>query len=83
MSSYVNMIIARHGPQQQEHIIWDIKKYTSIKIIEAINNNGQESRRERSCLRKKKHLRQQCLMRKAYTTRNRVNVVYKERTEII
>ena len=36
MSSHVHMIIARHGPQQLEHVIRDIKKFTSFKIIEAI-----------------------------------------------
>ena len=46
MSSHVHMIIARHGPQQLEHVIRDIKKFTSFKIIEAIRNNPQESRRE-------------------------------------
>ena len=46
MSSHVHMIVARHGKQNLEHIIRDIKKYTSSKIIEAINNNPQESRRE-------------------------------------
>jgi len=40
------MIIARHGSQQLEHVIRDIKKFTSFKIIEAIRNNPQESRRE-------------------------------------
>ncbi len=46
MSSHVHMIVARHGKQNLEHIIRDIKKFTSSKIIEAINNNPQESRRE-------------------------------------
>jgi REP element-mobilizing transposase RayT len=46
MSSHVHMIIARHGAQQIEHVIRDIKKFTSVKIIEAINKNPQESRRE-------------------------------------
>ena len=45
MSSHVHMIIARHGPQQLEHVIRDIKKFTSFKIIEAIQNNPEESRR--------------------------------------
>ena len=44
--SHVHMIIARHGPQQLEDVIRDIKKFTSFKIIEAIRNNSQESRRE-------------------------------------
>jgi putative transposase len=46
MSSHVHMIVARHGKQNLEHVIRDIKKYTSSKIIEAINNNPHESRRE-------------------------------------
>ena len=46
MSSHVHMIVARHGKQNLEHVIRDIKKYTCLKIIEAINNNPQESRRE-------------------------------------
>jgi len=46
MSSHVHMIAARHGKQNLEHIIRDIKKFTSSKIIEAISNNTQESRRE-------------------------------------
>ena len=46
MSSHVHMIIARHGPQQLEHVIRDIKKFTSFKIIEAIRNNPEESRSE-------------------------------------
>jgi hypothetical protein len=40
------MIVARHGPLQLEHVIIDIKKFTAVKIIEAIQNNVQESRRE-------------------------------------
>ena len=40
------MIVARHGAQPLEHVIRDIKKFTSLKIIEAINGNEQESRRE-------------------------------------
>ena len=46
MSSHVHMIIARHGSQQLEDVIRDIKKFTSFKIIEAIQSNPQESRRE-------------------------------------
>jgi DNA modification methylase len=40
------MIIGRHGDPNLEHIIRDIKKFTSVKIIEAIRNNPQESRKE-------------------------------------
>jgi len=46
MSSHVHMILARHGKQNLEHVIRDIKKFTSSKIIEAISKNPQESRRE-------------------------------------
>ena len=40
------MIIARHGEQNLEAIIRDIKKYTSVKLIPAIRDNDQESRTE-------------------------------------
>jgi putative transposase len=46
MSSHVHMIIARHGRQELEDVIRDIKKYTSVKMIEAIENSPAESRRE-------------------------------------
>ena len=46
MSSHVHMIVARHGKQNLEAVIRDIKKYTSAKIIEAIRDNDQESRKE-------------------------------------
>lgn len=46
MSSHVHLIIGRQGEQKLEDIIRDIKKFTSVKIIEAIENNPQESRRE-------------------------------------
>lgn len=46
MSSHLHMIVARHGEQSLEAIIRDIKKYTSVKLIQAICDNEQESRRE-------------------------------------
>ena len=46
MSSHVHMIVGRSGDQKLEDIIRDIKKFTSVKIINAIKNNPQESRRE-------------------------------------
>src|SRR5688572_3523611 len=46
MSSHVHMIIARHGEQNLEAVIRDIKKYTSVKLIQAIRDNDQESRKE-------------------------------------
>src|SRR5690349_12901882 len=46
MSSHVHLIIGRNKEERLEGIIRDIKKYTSFKIIEAIRNNPQESRRD-------------------------------------
>jgi putative transposase len=46
MSSHIHTIIARPGKQELQDVIRDIKKYTSSKIIEAVNNNPQERRRE-------------------------------------
>lgn len=46
MSSHVHLIIGRHGEASLESVIRDIKKFTSNKIIEAIKNNSQESRKE-------------------------------------
>jgi REP element-mobilizing transposase RayT len=46
MSSHVHMIIGRNGEESLEGIIRDIKKFTSVKIIEAIKANPQESRKE-------------------------------------
>lgn len=46
MSSHVHMIIGRNGDSKLEDIIRDIKKFTSVKIIEAISNNRVESRKE-------------------------------------
>ncbi|MCB0494244.1 MAG: transposase [Cyclobacteriaceae bacterium] len=46
MSSHAHLIIGRNGDNKLEDIIRDIKKYTSVKIIEAIRNNPTESRRD-------------------------------------
>lgn len=46
MSSHVHMIIGRNGDPKLEHIIRDIKKFTSVQIIEAIKGNPRESRKE-------------------------------------
>jgi putative transposase len=40
------LVVARHGEQNLEAVIRDIKKYTSTKLIEAIHDNDQESRKE-------------------------------------
>src|SRR5688572_2648760 len=42
MSNHVHMIIGRDGEENLEGIIRDIKKFTSNKIIKAINENPQE-----------------------------------------
>lgn len=46
MSSHVHMIIGRNKEDSLDAIIRDIKKFTSVKIIEAIKDNSQESRKE-------------------------------------
>lgn len=46
MSSHVHMIIGRNSDPSLEGIIRDIKKYTAATIIDAINHNPSESRRE-------------------------------------
>lgn len=45
MSSHVHLIIGKNGSQKLEDIIRDIKKYTSVKIIEAIIKHQAESRK--------------------------------------
>ena len=47
MSSHVHLIIGRNSEQSLQGIIRDIKKFTSVKIIEAIiDNEPCESRKE-------------------------------------
>ena len=46
MTSHVHMIIGRNNQPGLDAIIRDIKKFTSVKIIEAIRDNPQESRKE-------------------------------------
>jgi REP element-mobilizing transposase RayT len=46
MSSHVHLIIGQDSGGKLQDIVRDLKKYTSSKIIEAIGNNHQESRRE-------------------------------------
>jgi putative transposase len=46
MSSHVHMIIGRQGNPNLEDIIRDMKKFTSVQIMEAILKNQLESRRE-------------------------------------
>ena len=46
MTNHVHMIIGRRGTGDLQGIIRDIKKYTSVKIIEAVKDNPQESRKD-------------------------------------
>ena len=46
MSSHIHMILGRHGEESLEGIIRDLKKFTSVKIVEAIAGNVHESRKE-------------------------------------
>lgn len=46
MSSHVHLIIGRNSEQSLQGIIRDIKKFTSVKIIEAIMDNERESRKK-------------------------------------
>jgi putative transposase len=46
MTNHVHMIVGRRGKPPLEGIIRDIKKYTSVKIIEAVEDNPQESRKD-------------------------------------
>ena len=45
MSNHVHLIIGT-SQMPMQYILRDLKKYTSVKIIEAINENQQESRKE-------------------------------------
>ena len=49
MSSHVHLIIGRNKEIGLDAIIRDIKKFTSIKIIEAIKDNPQESQKNCCC----------------------------------
>src|SRR5690606_9361856 len=46
MSNHVHIIFSRIGEYSHSDIIRDLKKYTSKKIFESIQNNFQESRKE-------------------------------------
>lgn len=46
MSNHIHMIIGRHGKENLEGIIRDIKKFTSVQIINSIKSNEQESRKD-------------------------------------
>lgn len=46
MTNHVHLIIKRKGENKLEDILRDIKKFTSVKIIEEIKVNLEESRME-------------------------------------
>ena len=46
MTNHVHMIVSKRGEQPLEAIMRDLKKFTSVKILEAIKNNPVESRKE-------------------------------------
>ncbi|MBL0741232.1 REP-associated tyrosine transposase [Chryseolinea lacunae] len=46
MTNHAHFIMGRNGTMALEHIIRDLKKFTAKRIVEAIENNPQESRRE-------------------------------------
>ena len=46
MTNHVHMIISRNGNDLLEEIMRDVKKFTSFKLIGAIMDNRQESRKE-------------------------------------
>ena len=46
MTNHVHMIISRKGTIPLEHIMRDMKKFTSVEIINTIENSRTESRKE-------------------------------------
>lgn len=46
MSNHLHMIIGTEGKNKMEDIVRDFKKYTSVHICKAIENNQQESRKK-------------------------------------
>lgn len=46
MSNHVHFILGRCGQENLQDIIRDFKKYTSVQIVKAIEENQNESRRE-------------------------------------
>ena len=45
MSSHVHLILGRNGDQKLEDIIRDLKKFTSVKFVEAMQSLSVESRK--------------------------------------
>ena len=46
MSNHVHLIVGRNGEETIENIIRDFKKFTSVMICRAIQENPEESRKE-------------------------------------
>jgi len=46
MTNHVHLIVTRKGKYKLEEIFRDIKKFTAIKIIDEIQSNASESRKE-------------------------------------
>jgi REP element-mobilizing transposase RayT len=46
MTNQVHMIIGTSGKEKMQNIIHDLKKYTAMKIVDAIRNHPGESRKE-------------------------------------
>ncbi len=46
MSNHIHMIVGRNSENKIQDIIRDFKKFTSVKMIKAIEQNHQESRKE-------------------------------------
>lgn len=46
MTSHVHLVFRSIGKQKPEHLIGDIKRFTSKAIVQAIINNPKESRKE-------------------------------------
>jgi putative transposase len=45
MTNHIHLIVGRNGEYKIEEIIRDFKKFTSVHVCRAIENNMQESRR--------------------------------------
>ena len=46
MSNHIHLIVGRNGGKNIEHIIRDFKKYTSVQICKAVEENMHESRKQ-------------------------------------
>ena len=46
MTNHVHMIVSKRGAQPLESIMRDMKKFTSVRILDAIQSSSVESRKE-------------------------------------